>query len=284
MMDTNNTEPSLRAISERIEWEGGIPDKPEDYLLNYERFFGPLRNDPVILLELGVFEGKSLQMWRNYFSSGLVVGVDENYVDVEDSTGRIRVFQGLQQDSAALDRIAGEVAPQGFDIIIDDASHVGELTRIAFWHLFEKHLKPGGYYIIEDWRTGYWATFQDGHRFVPPRRPTKSGTGLFASLLSDKRWRSHSYGMVSLVKELVDELGIDMITNPERGASGPQRFPRFQFMHVTPGQVFFRNRRRGQSCLRRVSSVIKWQRRAYKRASGAVIHRRGLGIAFFQLL
>src|SRR5438309_8699047 len=51
---------------------------------------------------------------------------------------------------------SGETAPEGFDVIIDDCSHIGELTRISFWHLFEHHLKPGGLYVIEDWSTGYW--------------------------------------------------------------------------------------------------------------------------------
>jgi hypothetical protein len=34
-----------------------------------------------------------------------------------------------------LDRIAGERAPDCFDIIIDDASHIAEFTKISFWHL-----------------------------------------------------------------------------------------------------------------------------------------------------
>jgi hypothetical protein len=238
-VEINEMESSLLEISERMAREGGTTDKPAAYLVSYDRFFGPLRNSPVALLELGVWEGKSLQLWRDYFPSGLVVGLDQHKVEVEDSTGRIRTFQGLQQDCALLDRLAAEVAPGGFEIIIDDASHLGELTRISFWHLFEKHLKPGGFYVIEDWRTGYWDAYPDGHAFEPPKRPAHSVAGRITRRLFGKRWRSHSYGMVGLLKELVDELGIDQITNPERGASGPQRFPRFQFMHVTPGQVFF---------------------------------------------
>jgi hypothetical protein len=44
--------------------------------------------------------------------------------------------------------------------------------------------------------------------------------------------------MVGFIKELVDELGIDMITNPSRGSKEPQRYPRFQRMEIYPGQVF----------------------------------------------
>ena len=55
-------------------------------------------------------------------------------------------------------------APGGFDIIIDDASHIGELTKTTFWHLFDHHLKPGGLYAIEDWGTGYLDDFSDGKK------------------------------------------------------------------------------------------------------------------------
>ena len=42
--------------------------------------------------------------------------------------------------------VARKTAPEGFDIIIDDASHFGDLTKIAFWHLFDNHLKPSELY------------------------------------------------------------------------------------------------------------------------------------------
>ena len=63
--------------------------------------------------------------------------------------------------------MASKTAPDGFDIIIDDASHIGELTKTSFWHLFDHHLKPGGLYAIEDWGTGYLDDFTDGRKFQP---------------------------------------------------------------------------------------------------------------------
>lgn len=58
------------------------------------------------------------------------------------------------------------MAPGGFDIIIDDSSHIGEFTKTAFWHLVDSHLKPGGIYAIEDWFTGYWDDWSDGKAAV----------------------------------------------------------------------------------------------------------------------
>ena len=132
------------------------------YLRNYVEHFEPLIEKEIKLLELGVLRGGSLLLWRDYFPKGHIVGLDLSPVQVEDLSGRVHVYQGKQQDKQLLDKIAAEVAPEGFDIIIDDCSHIGSLSRISFWHLFENHLKSGGFYVIEDWGTGYWNGWADG--------------------------------------------------------------------------------------------------------------------------
>src|SRR6185503_13004270 len=108
-------------------------DKAEHghYLRNYEDYFQPLLNREVKLLELGVYKGGSLLLWRDYFPQGLIVGLDLAQVQIDDPSGRIRTYQGMQQDTQLLDLIGQETAPEGFDVIIDDCSHIGELTRIS---------------------------------------------------------------------------------------------------------------------------------------------------------
>ncbi len=243
-------------------------DKNQVYLDNYERLFSGIRNERITLLELGIFRGESLLLWENYFSHGTIVGVDIHTSGVADKSPRIFEFAGYQQDTDFLDTVARETAPEGFDIIIDDASHIGDISKITFWHLFENHLKPGGIYVIEDWRTGYWERWIDGVRYKKAKesamiRPflhgvadsclnfTKStckGGRIKKTILSclgkvkkityKKRFPSHDFGMVGFIKELVDELGIDMITSPERGSTVPQQQPRFKRMEIGPGQVF----------------------------------------------
>jgi len=115
------------------------------YLRNYEEYFAKLQDREVRLLELGVYKGGSLLLWRDYFPKGLIVGLDLNPIQLEDPSGRIRTYSGEQQDTSLLDRIGAETAPDGFDVIIDDCSHIGELTRISFWHLFDNTLSPAGY-------------------------------------------------------------------------------------------------------------------------------------------
>jgi len=145
-------------------------DKSQLYLERYAREFGHLFNENVALLELGVQRGGSLHLWRDLFPNGQIVGLDLNPVAVEDNSGRIHVYQGYQQDTAVLDRLATEVAAKGFDIVIDDASHLGEYTRDSFWHLFRHHLKPGGIYVLDDWGCAYRSDWADGHRYTGSRQ------------------------------------------------------------------------------------------------------------------
>src|SRR4029077_9164837 len=95
------------------------------YLRNYEEFFRSLLDKEIRLLELGIHRGGSLLLWRDYFQKGLIVGLDINPVLLQHARRRIRTYQGMQQDTGLLDRIARETAPEGFDVIIDDCSHIG---------------------------------------------------------------------------------------------------------------------------------------------------------------
>ncbi|MGI9067506.1 MAG: class I SAM-dependent methyltransferase [Pyrinomonadaceae bacterium] len=229
------------------------------YLRSYEEYFRPLLAQDVRLLELGVLKGGSLLLWRDYFEKGLIVGLDVQPVNVADQTGRIRIYQGKQQDKKLLDQIALETAPNGFDVIIDDCSHIGELTRLSFWHLFDNYLKPGGLYVIEDWSASYWDNWFDGVGFRPRsnlkfspalfrirsglvraqrRAPLLNGVFRTAKRLINRRqFHSHNFGLVGFVKELVDECGMADITREDKGTP-PYRPSKFQEMHISPGQVF----------------------------------------------
>lgn len=199
------------------------------YISNFERHFGHLRDQPVTLLELGVFRGGSLQMWQEYFPKGLIVGLDLNSNPLPQTPERVRFYQGSQDDGALLARIARECAPAGFDIVIDDASHIGSLSRASFRAIFPQYLKAGGIYVVEDWGTGYWGIWPDGqdYRLAAEDAPTAPSTTLIARLKrrlrrtfkrkTDSNFSRHNFGMVGFVKELVDEVAWPDIASPTRG-------------------------------------------------------------------
>jgi hypothetical protein len=107
-------------------------------------------------------------------------------------------------------------------VIIDDCSHIGALSRISFWHLFERHLKRGGIYAIEDWGTGYWNSWPDGASVNLVSNGTVEG--------------GHTAGMVGFIKELIDEAGAGDITHPRFGTGSP-RASRFREMRLSHGHV-----------------------------------------------
>ncbi len=117
----------------------------------YERHLEPMRRTATRVLEIGVFRGASLQMWRDYFPRAEVYGVDVDVDHLDVRPERIRVVQGDQADPALL-REVRELGP--FDLIVDDGSHRGEDVLATFCGLFSA-VRPKGYYVIEDMHTAY---------------------------------------------------------------------------------------------------------------------------------
>lgn len=80
--DVQKTGPyfSEEYVLEEIGKEAGT-DKcsdAHDYLRKYEFFLRRFLEQPMTLLELGVFHGDSLRMWSRYFPKAHIVGVDIN--------------------------------------------------------------------------------------------------------------------------------------------------------------------------------------------------------------
>jgi tetratricopeptide (TPR) repeat protein len=200
-----DTGPSVTRISTTdADGAGYATDKistNEQSLAVYEEVFSPFVDQPIVLLELGIREGGSLLMWRDYFQFGSIVGLDVHPSPIADVSGRIHTYQGYQEDLQLLDRIASERAPEGYSIVIDDASHRGDLTRITFEHVFHNHLKPGGVYVIEDWQSGYLSTWPDGREYAPQADVIETT----ADGKSKRRLPSHDFGMVGFVKQLLDQ-------------------------------------------------------------------------------
>ena len=118
----------------------------QDYLRQYERLMQPFVGRPITILEIGVHNGASLSLWRDYFPQATIIAVD-----IEPSVKRferenVTIEIGSQYDGAFLSSLASRYAP---DIIIDDGSHIDAHQIFSFEHLFGC-LKPGGLYVVED--------------------------------------------------------------------------------------------------------------------------------------
>ena len=128
----------------------------------YAKHFEQYRDRPIRMLEIGVFRGGSLRMWKNYFhSDSTIVGIDIDKScqahEIADKNVFVRI--GSQADPNFLARVDTEFGP--FDIILDDGSHKTHHQIISFGALFRSALKDGGCYMVEDTHSNYWLKHVD---------------------------------------------------------------------------------------------------------------------------
>jgi len=118
------------------------------YFHLYERHFQRFIGQEVHLLEIGVYSGGSLGMWREYFGPRChVYGVDIEPACRAYADERTHIFIGDQSDRAFWRRVRGEAPP--FDIVIDDGGHLAEQQIVTLEEVLP-HMRPGGVYVCED--------------------------------------------------------------------------------------------------------------------------------------
>ena len=110
------------------------------------------------IMELGLFQGGSLVFFDKMFKPKKLIGLDispkriealDNYIS--SGSQHIKTYYGVSQDDVNMLRsIVHNDFDGSLDLVVDDASHLYELTKTSMSVLFPL-LKPGGVYIIEDW-------------------------------------------------------------------------------------------------------------------------------------
>ncbi len=196
--------------------------KPVAYLATYEQLLTPLRRRAFTLLELGVYGGHSLEMWRDAFPRATIVGVDLVPPDL-DLGHRVHIIRGDQTDAMLMKQIREKYAPRGFDVIIDDASHIGITTARSFQALYVAHLCSGGLYCIEDWGTGYMPDWHDGGPLATPldiENLDSTTTPMVAGVVTPIPMLSHDFGVVGLVKRLIDHTAVGTVQLVQKDAVG----------------------------------------------------------------
>jgi len=148
--------PSLDALA--LRHGADKASKVHGYTRAYELHLAPWRHRPIVLLEIGIGGGASLRMWRDYFPQAKVYGLDVADCEGLEAHG-IRTFQGGQADEDVLERLLAQTGP--LDVVIDDGSHRWA-DQIASFRKLYPHLKPGGYYVVEDLHTSYWDRYKSG--------------------------------------------------------------------------------------------------------------------------
>jgi hypothetical protein len=130
------------------------------YFPIYHRHLSKFVGQEVHVVEIGIYSGGSLPMWRSYFGQECqVYGIDIEPACVAHEQESIRVFIGDQADPSFLEQFVAKV-PR-IDVVIDDGGHQPHQQIASLRHLLP-HMAMGGIYICEDIQ-GPFAQF---HSFV----------------------------------------------------------------------------------------------------------------------
>lgn len=141
---------------------GRLIHKWMHYFEIYDRHFSRFRDREIVIMEIGVFQGGSLQMWKNYFGpKAKIIGVDINPDCKQLEEENIQIFIGSQSDRAFLRELKRQVPK--VDILLDDGGHTMKQQIVSFEELFS-HIKDDGVYLCEDLHTSYWLRFGGGHK------------------------------------------------------------------------------------------------------------------------
>ena len=141
----------------------------------YADFFATRNFTCERLFELGMWEGGSLAFWFEAFRPKKIVGIDLadradspyflRYTSENNLRERVKAYWGVNQaDKQRVREIARKEFDGPLDLVIDDASHIYAPTVSSFETLFPL-IRPGGFYIIEDWAWEHWPSC-----FVDPAR------------------------------------------------------------------------------------------------------------------
>lgn len=122
--------------------------KWEHYFDIYHRHLARFVGRKVNILEIGIYSGGSLEMWRSYFGENShIYGVDIEEVCKVYESEHVSVIIGDQASREFWSNFRKNV--EGIDIIIDDGGHTPEQQQTTLEEMLP-YLRPGGVYICED--------------------------------------------------------------------------------------------------------------------------------------
>ncbi len=164
-----NTSVRLAAVDEELR---RLESTPESFVLGksremVERLIGWLDElRPSRIVDIGVFKGGSAVLLNEYCTPAKLVAIERNALPCEPldrylETGgfgeSVRIHYGVDQsDLETLEELyEDDFGAHCLDLVIDDASHFLFETRESFRFYFPR-LRPGGFYIIEDWGWAHW--------------------------------------------------------------------------------------------------------------------------------
>jgi hypothetical protein len=134
--------------------------KHSTYFQVYDELFAKYRGKNITFVEIGIFGGGSLFMWRDFFGpEARIIGVDLHPGVTKWQEHGFEIFVGSQSDEAFWKSFRERVGP--VDIVLDDGGHTFEQQIVTTESLLTS-IKDGGMLVVEDTHTSYMTGFGPG--------------------------------------------------------------------------------------------------------------------------
>jgi hypothetical protein len=127
--------------------------KHSSYFNVYDHLFTPYKNKNIIFVEIGVFDGGSLFMWRDFFGpKARIIGIDVNpNVKILEKYG-FEILIGDQEDKKFWIEFKKKIGK--VDILLDDGGHTYRQQIITVESMIN-NIKDEGIIVVEDTHTSY---------------------------------------------------------------------------------------------------------------------------------
>mgnify|MGYP001364377661 CR=1 FL=1 len=151
--------------------------KYKNYFLIYDKLFNKYKNKKIIFVEIGVFSGGSLFMWRNFFGKkAKIIGIDLNPDSKKFEKYGFKIFIGDQSKEIFWKKFFSKVGK--VDIILDDGGHTN-YQQIMTTNSCIPNIKDNGMLVTEDVHT---------------------------SFIKDKWYNPSKYSFINYCKKLIDDI------------------------------------------------------------------------------
>lgn len=137
--------------------------KYDSYFLAYQKLLERYIGCDVTIVEIGVFNGGSLFMWRDFLGNkARVIGIDLNPGAKYFEKYGFEIYIGSQSDPLFWQSFFDKVGK--VDLIIDDGGH-SNLQQVVTLKSCIENINDGGMLICEDVHTSYFTEFGNPSRF-----------------------------------------------------------------------------------------------------------------------
>jgi hypothetical protein len=140
-----------------------LSKKHSSYFHVYEELLHRFRGREIVFVEIGVLNGGSLFMWREYLGSqARIIGIDLNPEAKRWEADGFEIHIGNQAEPQfwrEFFSVIGDV-----DVVLDDGGHTNAQQVITAYEVIP-HIKDGGLLIVEDTHTSYFSSFGNPSKY-----------------------------------------------------------------------------------------------------------------------